>query len=245
MTETKFRELLIETIRLSDYKEKENLLDLMSYTYVKFKKTTNFAAKEWQYKEYVYIKIFPKYKKELEKHQRFIESTCREIYEETDEYNICGVEIKPGLEIETDEIRQEIQFESIQNRIVDEIKNAKYTIWIAVAWFTNKKIFNVLCEKRKEGVNIRLIINDDEINKKDNIDFEGNFETLRLKSNGYYNNIMHNKFCVIDLRTVIHGSYNWTNKAEYNSEDIAIDTNRATAVSYTDKFMKLLKGDFK
>ena len=28
---------------------------------------------------------------------------------------------------------------------------------------------------------------------------------------------MHHKFCVVDLKKVIHGSYNWTKKAQYNN----------------------------
>lgn len=34
--------------------------------------------------------------------------------------------------------------------------------------------------------------------------------------------IMHNKFCVIDCVTVITGSYNWSRKAQQNSENITI-----------------------
>jgi len=33
---------------------------------------------------------------------------------------------------------------------------------------------------------------------------------------------MHNKFCVIDSKTVVTGSYNWTKKAQSNYENITI-----------------------
>ena len=50
---------------------------------------------------------------------------------------------------------------------------------------------------------------------------------------------MHEKFCVIDLQTVIHGTFNWTKAASYNKEHINIDCNRETAESFADEFMKL------
>lgn len=52
---------------------------------------------------------------------------------------------------------------------------------------------------------------------------------------------MHDKFCVIDLHTVVHGTFNWKKAANYNKETISIDRNRTTAESFADEFMKLKK----
>lgn len=115
-------------------------------------------------------------------------------------------------------------FENIADRIISEINKAKSSIYIAVAWFTNQSIFDVLLQKDKEGCQINLIYSADQINKNSGIDFE----LLRTKNSqvfaigdGKYN-LMHNKFCVIDHCTVITGSYNWSNKAESNHENITI-----------------------
>ena len=48
------------------------------------------------------------------------------------------------------------------------------------------------------------------------------FEVYKVKKIGIHKNLMHNKFCIIDLKTVIHGSFNWTTKANYNRETIEI-----------------------
>jgi phosphatidylserine/phosphatidylglycerophosphate/cardiolipin synthase-like enzyme len=56
---------------------------------------------------------------------------------------------------------------------------------------------------------------------------------------------MHDKFCIIDFYTIIHGTFNWTNAANYNKETISIDKNRSTAESFADEFMKLKKSDLK
>jgi phosphatidylserine/phosphatidylglycerophosphate/cardiolipin synthase-like enzyme len=50
---------------------------------------------------------------------------------------------------------------------------------------------------------------------------------------------MHNKFCVIDLKTVISGSYNWTKKAQYNNESIEVKHSRQLAEQYATEFIKL------
>ena len=50
---------------------------------------------------------------------------------------------------------------------------------------------------------------------------------------------MHEKFCIIDLYTSIHGTFNWTKAANYNKEHISIDKNHATAAAFADEFMKL------
>lgn len=140
-----------------------------------------------------------------------------------------------------EEIEVEIYFEDIQNQILEQLTIAKYTIWIAVAWFTDKVLFNKLIEKKKEGLNIQIVILDDEINQKYGVPIEKEFESYRVPPNGFYKNIMHHKFCIIDLRTVIHGSYNWSNKARWNKETISVDVGREIAEKFTNEFMKLKK----
>lgn len=138
-----------------------------------------------------------------------------------------------------DEVEVEIHFEDIQRQIIEQVKNAKYLIWVAVAWFTDKVLFDLLIEKKKEGVNIQIIVINDEINKTYGQPFEQNFETYRVTPTGKYQNIMHHKFCIIDLRTVIHGSYNWTNKARWNKETISIDISRELAEKFASEFVNL------
>lgn len=133
----------------------------------------------------------------------------------------------------------EIYFEEIQTQIKDELLKAKYLIWIAVAWFTDKNLYNTLVQKVKEGVNVQLIIIDDEINRNSTIEFEKDFFVYRVPKRGRFENLMHHKFCIIDLMTVMHGTYNWTNKAKYNNETIDIENGRVNAEKFADEFIKL------
>jgi hypothetical protein len=124
-------------------------------------------------------------------------------------------------------MQTEAIFDNIADRIEQEINLAKKSIFIAVAWFTNKQLFNELLHKAKNGCNISLIISNDEINNNTSINFELlNTNTSRVYKVGNGNTeLMHNKFCVIDYSTVITGSYNWSYKAESNFENIIITQN--------------------
>jgi hypothetical protein len=139
-------------------------------------------------------------------------------------------------------MQTEAVFENIAEKIQHEIKNAKNSVYIAVAWFTNKQIFNELLKKAKNGCAVYLIISDDHINKNSSI----NFDLLNINSSKVFKigngdtELMHNKFCVIDHCNVITGSYNWSYKAESNFENIVVTNNDTTlAEQFISEFKKI------
>jgi len=127
-------------------------------------------------------------------------------------------------------MQTEAVFENIAERIELEIGKAQKSIFIAVAWFTNKNLFNELLKKARNGCSISIIISDDSINQNSSIDFG---QLAIIHSQVYWagngdTELMHNKFCVIDYNTVITGSYNWSYKAESNFENVIITSNDTT-----------------
>lgn len=140
-------------------------------------------------------------------------------------------------------------FRNIRDRIADELIQAKHNIWIAVAWITDPALFQVLENKVREGVNVELVIADLEsqrsIIKSSNsvLPFHKLIE-LGAKvfyMNSYYQQLMHHKFAVLDTKTVITGSYNWTITAsKYNFENIVIiKNNEVVADEFAEEFKKL------
>ncbi len=113
-----------------------------------------------------------------------------------------------------------VYFSNIRNKLLAELNHAQKSINVAVAWFTNHELFNVLCEKLKHGVKVELVIINDFIN---NWEFGLPFqEFIELGGKLYfskYPNVMHNKFCIIDDRTLLNGSYNWTYFAESRNDE--------------------------
>ncbi len=148
---------------------------------------------------------------------------------------IYRIKLIGSLDLKT----SEIHFEEIQSQIKEALIKAKYIIWIAVAWFTDKELYSILVQKSKSGVHIQLLIIDDEINRNSGINFGKDFWVFKIPKKGKFENLMHHKFCIIDLKTVIHGTYNWTNKARYNNETIDIEKGRENAEKFADEFVKL------
>jgi phosphatidylserine/phosphatidylglycerophosphate/cardiolipin synthase-like enzyme len=140
---------------------------------------------------------------------------------------------------QTTEVAIDIHFKEIQKNIIEQIDLAKFTIWVAVAWFTDRVLFQKLVDKKNQGVNIQLIIIDDQINESSGLKYEEKFEAFRIKKSGTYENMMHNKFCIIDLKIVIHGSYNWTNRAKFNNETIEVVSSHEVAEKFSDQFIQL------
>lgn len=159
-------------------------------------------------------------------------------------YELMSIQDKfkiTGRDAYLDEKTSEIHFEEIQRQIKDEVTKAKYMIWVAVAWFTDRELYDLLITKRKEGLSVQVMILDDDINNNSGLTFR-DFYTIKVPKAGRYENIMHHKFCIIDLKTVVHGSYNWTNKARYNNETIDVEVNRENAEKFADQFLKLKTG---
>ena len=131
----------------------------------------------------------------------------------------------------------EVIFENIEQRIIKEIKDAHYAIFVSVAWFTNKKLFKALLEKAQDNCYVSIIIQLDDINSQCGIDYSqiqiGRSECFMISKE---TELLHDKFCVIDFKKVITGSYNWTYKATHNSENILILNDPTVATQYISRF---------
>ena len=134
-------------------------------------------------------------------------------------------------------------FENIQQIISSELLKSRKSIYVAVAWFTDVRLLQILEDKAKEGVKIKILFVADDINNQCDVDFS-NLESLGGKIFPLSTNelLMHNKFCIIDNETVITGSYNWTNKAaNSNLENIMLITgNFEVCEQYQNNFNKIL-----
>jgi hypothetical protein len=137
-------------------------------------------------------------------------------------------------------MQTETHFEDIQSRIIEKLHTAENNIRVAVAWFTDKEIIEQLEEISLRGVKVEIIISDNDINR--NVDFSP-LENNGIKIHyfpvkGY--GTMHHKFCVIDNKLVITGSYNWTvNAKSNNGENIHIVTDQISINQYIQKFDEL------
>lgn len=131
-------------------------------------------------------------------------------------------------------------FIDIQRHVTETIRGAKDRIEVAMAWFTNESIFESLLDAARRGVNIRLLLLDDAINRcQYGLDFGRLIEagaSIRMVSAN--KKLMHNKFCIVDGRAIT-GSHNWTNFANENDENIVIIDDIHTVNSFSIHFQQL------
>lgn len=134
-------------------------------------------------------------------------------------------------------------FKDFKSHILQELDKAEKNILVAVYWFTHKELFNKLCEKLENDVSVSLVIfNDLTNNGIRRLDFQ---RFIDLKGKFYFSSItnpMHHKYCVIDDKVLINGSYNWTYNAEgINKENIVIIKKDAEVINaFSENFQTLI-----
>lgn len=146
--------------------------------------------------------------------------------------------VQGGIVDKAEPVVNEAHFQDIQNRILKALDNAEVSITLVMAWFTNDTLFQKILEKHKQGVEVKLAIYDDGINKKHGVDIS-QVPHVKLKK-GLRGGLMHNKFCVIDNQVVITGSYNWSDNAEFkNDENVTVENDPKQATKYSVEYRRL------
>lgn len=166
----------------------------------------------------------------------------RYVYEESDEYALQDVEIRPLVMDTPSEVTEyDVVFDEIQDTVIQGIRNAKFLVWAAVAWFSNEAIFNELLAKKNQGLNVRIIVSEEESNRRMITKLKSDdFDVKVIKRWGYNDyNRMHDKFCIIDMDYVMHGSYNWTPTANNNDETLATALDHEFVSKFAQEFMNL------
>ena len=134
-------------------------------------------------------------------------------------------------------------FANIRKEIITILKEAHQEVVVAMAWFTSGELFDALMGCIRRGVRIKVVLLDDAINWQP---YAPDFNELINKGAtfyiaGYEVGFMHHKFCVIDDKYVITGSYNWTYYAETrNVENIVISSDSDLIYSYLNEFHRLI-----
>lgn len=138
-------------------------------------------------------------------------------------------------------------FSGISHELIRSIGSAKQSVDVAMAWFTNEELFNALLECLNRGVKVRLLLLDDPINWNP---YAPEFSKLEKWTGAFKvypreDAFMHHKFCVIDNKLVVTGSYNWTYYAETrNLENVVFSENADVVKRYIEEFNRLYSQRF-
>ena len=128
----------------------------------------------------------------------------------------------------------------IKQRIISEINNSGQCIYLAMAYFTDKDIANALIETSNRGVIVDVILSSNLQN--DNVKSLLLDAGIKVHSfdTGDARGIMHHKFCLIDNKIVINGSFNYSYNASTNNvENIQVSDDLSTYTQFHDEFDRL------
>ncbi|MEJ2568382.1 MAG: phospholipase D family protein [candidate division WOR-3 bacterium] len=136
-----------------------------------------------------------------------------------------------------------------RDAILKEIRNANNEINVAMYVLTDRELSNALVSAKERGVKVKVLLDSksaEEIGySKHYFLSEKNVNVKLDNSHKIYGNkyegIMHNKFAIIDNKTLITGSFNWTHSAEELNDENMLIIKEDTSLTheYTKEFIKL------
>ena len=136
-----------------------------------------------------------------------------------------------------------------RDAIIEELADAKKEINIAMYILTDRELSNALISAKDRGVKVKILLDAksaEEIGYSKHHFLSERKIDVRLDNThksygGKYEGIMHNKFAIIDNKTLITGSYNWTHSAEkLNNENLLIIKDAEELINkFEEEFLKL------
>lgn len=122
--------------------------------------------------------------------------------------------------------------------LIKEINGAQKTLDIAIYSLTKENIADAILEAKKRGVDVKVIT--------DKLESQSKFQKAildKLKANSIpirinsHAGLMHLKLSIIDDKTVLGGSYNYTaNATKENDENLIVMRESTIVKNYSDEF---------
>ena len=105
----------------------------------------------------------------------------------------------------------------IKHRILSEINKAQRSVYLAMAFFTDRDIANEIIEAKKRNISIDIILSSNAQNETVKQMFKDAYISVHAFNTGDERGMMHHKFCLIDDEISINGSYNYSYNASNNN----------------------------
>jgi phosphatidylserine/phosphatidylglycerophosphate/cardiolipin synthase-like enzyme len=123
-----------------------------------------------------------------------------------------------------------------QQAVISEIRKSSQNIDIAMYYLSSRDIAQALVKAREKNVRVRIVLDEGqeiESPSKSGYLIKHGFEVRYHLGFG----LMHNKFAIIDGKSLITGSFNWTLTAEErNEENLLIIADAGTIEKYQERF---------
>jgi len=111
----------------------------------------------------------------------------------------------------------------IKQRVTSEIIGARQCIYLAMAWFTDRDIANAIIDAKNRNVTVDVILSSNASNETVIQMLRDASISVHAFDTGDERGMMHHKFCLVDDKISINGSYNYSyNASNNNVENIQI-----------------------
>ncbi|HEV7350021.1 phospholipase D-like domain-containing protein [Telluribacter sp.] len=128
----------------------------------------------------------------------------------------------------------------IKQRIISEINKASQYIHVAMAYFTDRDIAMAIVEAKNRNVTVDIILSSNAQNENVKIILKGAGINVHAFDTGDARGIMHHKFCLIDNKITINGSYNYSlNASNNNVENIQVSDDLSIYSQFLSEFERL------
>ncbi|MGJ8594140.1 MAG: phospholipase D-like domain-containing protein [Aquaticitalea sp.] len=128
----------------------------------------------------------------------------------------------------------------IKQRIISEINSSKQCIYLAMAYFTDRDIAMAIIEAKSRNVTVDVILSSNAQNETVKLMLKGANISVHAFDTGDTRGIMHHKFCLIDNKISINGSYNYSlNASNNNVENIQVSDDLNTYSQFLSEFERL------
>src|ERR1035441_3308204 len=126
-----------------------------------------------------------------------------------------------------------------ERAVISEIRKATQTIDIAMYYLSSRNIAQALVKAQEKNVRIKIVLDQSqEIESASKSGYLIKHGVMVCYHLGF--GLMHNKFAIIDGKSLITGSFNWTLTAEErNEENLLIITDQETIEKYKERFKYL------
>ena len=128
----------------------------------------------------------------------------------------------------------------IKQRIISEINKAQQCLYLAMAYFTDRDIAMAIIEAKNRNVLVDIILSSNAQNETVKLMLKGASVSVHAFDTGDARGIMHHKFCLIDNKVSINGSYNYSfNASTNNVENIQVSDDVAVYAQFLSEFERL------
>ena len=121
--------------------------------------------------------------------------------------------------------------------LLDTISSSRQSLDVCVYCLTNTKLIEAVTSAHSNGAVVRIITDNEEENMSKILQLRRVGIQVRTDRSSFF---MHHKFAVIDGKTLLNGSLNWTTQAMHGNQENVIITDRQDILyPFIDHFEKL------